>query len=125
MVVCTDDTAMQLMLMVLIIDHLAAVHQGLDVCDEILGFLSNLPIISLSSLRCTWVLMLCVIPWCILLRKAEAFALVTLCSSSLPVGIHCACISRDLVPRATKTYQRCSSLSGMMQLRRNQFSRVC
>ena len=41
MVVCMDDTAMQLMLSVLIIDHLAAVHQCLDACDEILGVLSQ------------------------------------------------------------------------------------
>ena len=41
MAVCTDDTTMQLMLSVLIIDHLAALHQCLDVCNEILGFLSQ------------------------------------------------------------------------------------
>ena len=35
MAVCTDDTAMQFMLAVLIIDHLAVVHQCLDVCGEI------------------------------------------------------------------------------------------
>ena len=40
MVVCMDDTAMQLMLAVLIIDHLAVVHQGLDACNKILGVLS-------------------------------------------------------------------------------------
>ena len=40
MVVCTDDTVMQLVLSVLIIDHLAAVYQCLDTCDEILGVLS-------------------------------------------------------------------------------------
>ena len=34
--------------------------------------------------------------------KAEAFALVAFCSSLLLAGIHCACISRDLVPRAAK-----------------------
>ena len=79
----------------------------------------------LSSPRYTWVLTLCVIPCCILSKKAEAFALVTLHSSLLPVGIHCTCISRDLVPRAAKTYQRWSLLSGVMQLRRSQFSRVC
>ena len=39
-------------------------------------------------------------------------------------SIHCACISRDLVPRAAKTYLRWSLLSGRMQLRRSQFSRV-
>ena len=39
MVVCMDNTAMQLMLAVLVIDHLAVVHQGLDACNEILGVL--------------------------------------------------------------------------------------
>ena len=41
MAVCSDDTAMQLVLSVLIIDHLAVVHQCLDACDEILGVLSQ------------------------------------------------------------------------------------
>ena len=40
MAVGMDDMAMQLMLAVFIIDHIAVVHQCLDVCDEILGFLS-------------------------------------------------------------------------------------
>ena len=40
MAVCMDDTAMQFMLMMPIIDHLAVVHQCLDACDEILGALS-------------------------------------------------------------------------------------
>ena len=40
MAVCTDDMAMQFMLTVLIIDHLAAVHQCFDACDKILGVLS-------------------------------------------------------------------------------------
>ena len=41
MAVCTDDTVMQFMLTMLIIDHLTAVHQCLHVCDEILGVLSQ------------------------------------------------------------------------------------
>ena len=88
------------------------------------GSSPGLATISLSSPRHTWVLTSCVIPCWIQSRKAEAFTLVTFCSSLLPVGIHCACISRDLVPRAAKTYLRWSSLSGGMQLRRSQFSRV-
>ena len=88
------------------------------------GSSSSLATISSNSPRCTWVLTLCVIPCWIWSRKAEALALVTFCSSLLPVGIHCACISRDLVPRAAKTYLRWSLLSGGMQLRRSQFSRV-
>ena len=39
MVVCMDDTTMQFVLTMLIIDHLAAVHQCLDACDKILGVL--------------------------------------------------------------------------------------
>ena len=35
--VCMDDTAMQLMLTVLIIDYLTVVHQCLDMCNKILG----------------------------------------------------------------------------------------
>ena len=88
------------------------------------GSSPGLATISSNSPRCTWVLMSCVIPCWIQLRKAEALALVVFCSSLLPVGIHCACISRDLVPRAAKTYLRWSSLSGSMRLRRSQFSRV-
>ena len=80
--------------------------------------------ISSNSPRCTWVLTSFVIPCWMQSRKAEAFALVALCSSLLPVGIHCACISRDFVPRAAKTYLRWSLLSGGMRLRRIQFSRV-
>ena len=125
MAVCTDDTAMQLVLSVLIIDHFAVVHQWLMHATRSWGSSPGLATTSSSSLRHTWVLTLCVIPCWILLRKAEAFALVILHSSLLPGGIHCTCISRDLVPRATKTYQRWSSLSGMMWLRRSQFFRVC
>ena len=125
MAVCKDDMATQIMLLVLIIDHLAAVHQCLDACNKVLRSFPSLATTSSSSPRHRWVLMSCVISCCILSRKAEAFTLVTLHSSSLPVGIHCACISRDLVPRAPKIYQRWSSLSGMMWLRRTQFSRVC
>ena len=125
MAVCMDDMAMQFVLAMLITDHLTAVHQCLDVCDKILGgSFPNLATISLSSPRYTWVLTSCVIPCWIRSRNAESFALVAFCSSLLPVGIHCACISRDLVPRAAKTYLRWSLLSGGMQLRRSQFSRV-
>ena len=40
MAVCTDNTATQFMLTMLIIDHLAVVHQCLDACDKNLGILS-------------------------------------------------------------------------------------
>ena len=88
------------------------------------GSSPSLATIYLSSQRHTWVLMSCVIPCWIQSRKAEAFTLVTFCSSFLPVGINCACIFRDLVPRAAKMYLRWSSLSRWMQLWRSQFSRV-
>ena len=39
--VCMDDMVMQFVLTMLIIDHLAAVHQCLDACDKILGVLSQ------------------------------------------------------------------------------------
>ena len=39
MAVCMDDMTVQFMLVMLIIDHLAAVHQCLDMCNEILGVL--------------------------------------------------------------------------------------
>ena len=104
MVVCTDDMALQLMLLVLIIDHFALVHQCFDACNETLGVLSwawLCNILKFSKVHMS-VDIMCLIPCCILSRKAEAFALVTLHSSSLPVGIHCTCISRDLVPRGCK-----------------------
>ena len=41
MAVCMDDMAMQFMLTMLIIDHLAVVHQCLDACDKILEVLSQ------------------------------------------------------------------------------------
>ena len=84
----------------------------------------GLATISSNSPKCTWVLTSCDIPCWTWSRKVEALALVAFCSSLLLVGIHCACISRDLVPRAAKTYLRWSLLSGRMQLRRSQFSRV-
>ena len=40
MAVCTDNTVMQFVLAMLIIDHLAVVHQCLDACNKILGVLS-------------------------------------------------------------------------------------
>ena len=124
MAVCMDDTVMQFLLMMLIIDHFEVVHQCLDVSNKILGLSPSLATLSSSSPRHTWVLVSCVIPCWIWSRKAEAFTLVTFCSSLLPEGIHCACISRDWVPRDAKTYLRWSSLSSRMQLRRSQFFRV-
>ena len=124
MAVCMDDMAMQFMLMMLFIDHLTVVHQCLDACDEILGVLSQ-P--GHNIFKCSKVHMGVDIMCHSLLDSVEegrSFTLVAFCSSSLPVDIHCTCISRDLVPRATKIYLRWSLLSSVMQLRRSQFSRV-
>ena len=41
MAVCMDNTVMEFMLTMLIIDHLAVVHQCLDACNEILRVLSQ------------------------------------------------------------------------------------
>ena len=119
-----DNMLKQFMLSVFIIDHLAAVHQCFDACNKILRVLPSLATTSSGVPKYTWMLTSCVIPRCIFSRKVEAFTLVALCSSSSPKGIHCACMSWDLVTRAAKMYWRWSSLSVAMQLRRNQFSRV-
>ena len=41
MAVCMDNTVMQFLLTMLIIDHLTVVHQCLDACNKILGVLSQ------------------------------------------------------------------------------------
>ena len=41
MAVCMDNTVMQFVLLMLIIDHLTAVHQCPDACNELLGVLSQ------------------------------------------------------------------------------------
>ena len=86
--VCTDDMVMQFVLAMLIIDHLAAVHQCLDACNEILGVLSwpGYNLFEFSKMH-VGVDVMCLPCW-IRSRKAEAFALVAFCSSLLPVGIH-------------------------------------
>ena len=118
-VVCMDDMAMQFVLEMLIIDHLAVVHQCLDACNEILGVLSwhGHNIFKFFKMHmgvdivCHFLLDS--------VEEGRAFTLVAFCSSLLLVGIHCACISRDLVPRAAKIYLRWSLLSGGMQLERS------
>ena len=57
---------------------------------------------SSNSASHTCVFTSCVIPSCILLRKAEAFALVAF-HSLVPGGVHCAWSSSTFVPRAAKT----------------------
>ena len=124
MVVCMDDMATQFVLAMLIIDHLAAVHQCLDACNEILGVLSRpgYYLFEFSKMH-MGVDVMCHSCW-IRSRKAEAFALVAFCSSLLLVGIHCALHFQGFGSQGCKTYLRWSSLSGRMQLRRSQFSRV-
>ena len=120
-----DDVATHLVLMVLIIDHLTVVHQSLDASNEILGVLSQPGhnILEFSEAH----MGVDIVCHCLVysVEEGRAFALVSLYSSLLPVGINCACISRDLISKAAKMYLRWSLLSGMMQLKRNQFSRVC
>ena len=41
MVIGTEGMSTQLLLLVFIIDHLAAVHRGFDACNKILGVLSG------------------------------------------------------------------------------------
>ena len=108
----------------LIIDHLAAIHQGLDVCNKILGVLSqpghNLFQFSKAhmgiDIMCHSLLDM--------FEEGRSFCLGCFLFLFAAGWHHCACISRDLVPRAAKTYLRWSLLSGSMQLRRSQFSRV-
>ena len=117
MAVCMDDMATQFMLAMLIIDHLAVVHQCLDACNKILGVLSQPGhnIFEFSEahmgadIRCHSLLDT--------VKEGRSFCLGHSLPSLLPIGTHCTCISRDLVPRVAKTYLRWSSLSGMMQLR--------
>ena len=75
-VVGMDNMATQLVLTVLIIDHLTVVHQCLDACDEILGVLSWLgyDVFEFSEVH-MGVDIICHSCW-IQLRKAEAFTLV-------------------------------------------------
>ena len=124
MAVYTDDMATKVMLAMLIIDHLTLVHQCPDACNEILGVLSqpghNIFEFSKSHIGVD------VMCHSLLDSVEEGRSFHLGCfsvSSLLLVGIHCVCISRDLVPRAAKTYLGWSSLFGGMQLR-SQFSRV-
>ena len=124
MAVCTDNTAMQFVLAMLIINHLAAVHQCLDAYNELLGVLSQpcYNLFEFSKAHMGVDVMCHSLLYSV--EEGRSFCLVAFCSSLLPVGIHCACISRDLVLWAAKMYLRWSSLSGRMWLRRSQFSRV-
>ena len=124
MVVCTEDMAMQFVLMMLIIDHLTVVHQCLDACDEILGILSQpgYNIFEFSKMHmgvdvvCHSLLDL--------VKEGRSFHLgcflFLFAAGWHPLSMH----FQGCVPRAVKTYLRWSSLSGWMHLRRSQFSRV-
>ena len=125
MAVCMDNTAMQLMLMVLIIDHLAAVHKCLDACNEILGVLSqpghNIFEFSKAHMGVD------VVCDCLLdsVEEGRSFCLghflFLFAARRHPLHMH----FQGFGSQGSKTYLRWSSLSGVMQLRRSQFSRVC
>ena len=124
-VVCSDDMAMQLMLTVLVIDHLAVVHQCLDACNEILGGLSQPGhnILKFSEVHMGVGIMCPSLLDCV--KEGRSFhlgcSLFLFTASRHPLCMHLW----DLYPRAAKMYQRWSWLSGRMWLRRSQFSRVC
>ena len=125
MVVCMDDVATQLMLALLIIDHLAVVHQGLDACNVILGALSwpGYNIFEFSKVQ-MGVDIICHS----LVYSVEEGRSFCLGRSLFLFTAHrhpLQCISRDFVSRKAKMYWRWSLLSGMMWFRRSQFSRIC
>ena len=101
MAVCLDDTAMQLMLVVLITDHLTVVHQCLDACNEIMGVLSwpGHNILEFSEMH-MGVDVMC---HSLLDSVKEGRSFCLGCSPFL-FAASSTCISRDLVPRAAKTY---------------------
>ena len=123
--VCMDNGAMQLVLAVLIIDHLAVVHQCLDVCDEILGVLSwpGHNIFEFSKAHMGVDIMCHSLVYSV--KEGRGFclghSLFLFTTSRNPLYMHL----QGFVPRAAKIYWRWSLLSGMMQLRRSQFSRLC
>ena len=117
MAVCMDNTATQFVLAMLIIDHLAAVHQCLDACDEILGVLSqpghNIFEFSMMHMgvdvMCHSLLDL--------VKEGRSFCLgcfqVPLCSGRHPLCMHL----QRFGSQAAKTYLMWSLLSGGMWLR--------
>ena len=124
MAVCMDDTAMQFMLMMLIIDHLAAVHQCLDACNEILGVLSQPGhiIFEFSKMQ----LGIDIVCHSLLdsVKEGRSFCLghflFLFAAYRHPLCMHL----QGFGSQGSKIYQRWSSLSGGMQLRRSQFSRL-
>ena len=110
----------------LVIDHLAVVHQGLDACMT--RSWGSSPSLATISSNFTKVHMGIDVVCHSLLDTVEEGRSFGLCCLSVPLCCRLASIvhasARDLVPRAAKTYLRWSSLSGRMQLRRSQFSRV-
>ena len=125
MVVCMDDTVMQFVLAMLIIDHLAVVHQCHDVCDKILGVLSwpGHNVIEFFKVHMGVDIMCHSLLDSV--EEGRSFCLghflFLFTASRHPMCMHL----QGFGPRAAKTYLRWSSLSGRMQLRSSQFSRVC
>ena len=124
MVVCMDDMATQFMLTMLIIGHLAVVQQCLDACNKILGVLSwpshNLMKFSKAHMGVD------IVCHSLLdsVEEGRSFHLGHFLFLFTACGHPCVCISRDLVPRAAKTYLRWSLLSGGIAVEEDQFSRV-
>ena len=124
MAVCMDDTVVQFVLMMLITDHLTVVHQCLDVCDEILGVLSQPGhnIFKFSKMHMGVDIMCHSL--LDLVKEGRSFCLgcflFLFAASWHPLCMHL----QGFGPRAAKMYLKWSSPSGRMQLRRSQFSRV-
>ena len=124
MAVCTDDMVMQLMLMVLVIDQLAAVHQCLDACNKILGVLSwpghNIFEFSKAHMGVDVVCHALLDSF----KEGRSFHLGHFLFPSValrhPLHMHL----QGFGSQAAKMYLRWFLLSGMMQLMRSQFSRV-
>ena len=124
MAVCTDDTVMQFVLMVLIIDHLAAVHQCLDACNKILGVLSQPGhnIFEFSKVHMGVDIVCHSLLYSV--EEGRSFYLGHFLFL-FAAGWHPLCMHfQGFGSQVAKTYWRWSSLSGGMWLRRRQFSRV-
>ena len=125
MVVCTDNTEMQFVLAMFIIDHLTVVHQCLDACDKILRVLSQPGhnIFEFSEVH----MGVDIVCHCLLdsVEEGRSFCLgyflFLFAAHRHPLCVHL----QGFGPRAAKTYLRWSSLSSGMMLRSSQFSRVC
>ena len=122
---CTDDMATQFVLLMLIIDHLAAVHQCFDACNDILGVLSQPGhnIFEFSKMH------MAVDVMCHSLldsvEEGRSFYLrhflFLFAASRHPLCMHL----QGFGSQGCKDVSRWSLLCSRMELRRSQFSRVC